>query len=674
MIARIFLIGSLTFWGVSSTFAQDLAEGIVQPAAIEDASLDPKSEQITAVVTPPIEAKPPRIPTEHLASRSVFKKFEMAPDGSRFAVLRADEKTTQIQIFDAAKLEKLEEWSFGERETIEWFKWIDNERLFYSVALAPFSFKHNRRLNGFHVREVLTGRRFTIPLDRLKWSLGDLVHVAEDGTHALVSMRELSERYPSVYRFDLRSGAKPQKVIRSKKDVYWWHADDIGVVRLGLGWQNKRLKVYYRSDAASKFKLIGRVRVGEEDSRYWEVIQIVSGSDNGYVLEEGENGRVGIRLFDYATRRTIETFYEHPEWDIESMWLDDDGKPLAAFYTDDRERAVWFDREYEELYIKIRDRLGTVDVRFVGLARNGERVLLWAGNEADPGAIYSHARGESELVKFVDLRPELDRNALVKPKPVAYRARDGLSIRAYLTLPQGPAQTDLPLIILPHGGPFGVRDKLEYNGEVQFLANRGYAVLQPNFRGSSGYGQAFSDAGNGQIGRKMQDDLDDAMDWAVSEGIADPERVCVIGGSYGGYAALWAVLRNPERYRCAASWAGVTDLKAMLKYDRLFLTRSASRQWRARVRGGNNFDVRAISPISRAGELNRPVLLAHGSKDYVVPITQYMAFEEESNDAPVRITKLRIPSEGHSFTSEDSEQQWYDALDHFLDKHNPAQN
>jgi dipeptidyl aminopeptidase/acylaminoacyl peptidase len=169
----------------------------------------------------------------------------------------------------------------------------------------------------------------------------------------------------------------------------------------------------------------------------------------------------------------------------------------------------------------------------------------------------------------------------------------------------------------------------------------------------------------------MQDDLDDAMDWAVKQGIADPARVCVVGGSYGGYAAMWAVLRNPERYRCAASWAGVTDLEKQLRYDSQSFSRGGFKRWRDRVRGAGVAEVKTVSPMGHADKLNRPLLLAHGTKDIVVPFNQYNMFEKATRTAPVKPETLVIKDEGHSFSTAENEQQWYEALTGFLAKHNP---
>jgi dipeptidyl aminopeptidase/acylaminoacyl peptidase len=207
---------------------------------------------------------------------------------------------------------------------------------------------------------------------------------------------------------------------------------------------------------------------------------------------------------------------------------------------------------------------------------------------------------------------------------------------------------------------------------VQFLANRGYAVLQPNYRGSGGYGEAFEELGKGQIGRAMQDDIDDAMDWAVAEGIADAKRVCVVGSSYGGYAALWAAIRNPERYRCAASFAGVTDWKKQLAYDRSFLSRKGARKHKERVRGADEeFDLDLVAPAVQAARLTRPVLLAHGEEDSNVPFKQYKLMRDAAAKAGKPIELLPFAEEGHGFDKPENQAKWLDTLETFLGKHNP---
>jgi dipeptidyl aminopeptidase/acylaminoacyl peptidase len=228
--------------------------------------------------------------------------------------------------------------------------------------------------------------------------------------------------------------------------------------------------------------------------------------------------------------------------------------------------------------------------------------------------------------------------------------------------------------MLPHGGPYDVRDALSYDDEVQLLANRGYAVLQPNFRGSGGYGEAFDDLGKGEIGRRMQDDLDDAVDWAAGEGLVDPQRVCLVGASYGGYAALWGVIRNPDRYRCAASFAGVTEWDKQLAYDADFFSRKGRREWRERVRGDDRkFDLDSVSPTRQAAQLHRPVLLVHGKKDTNVPFSQFEMMRNAMNRAHVEDAEFVVLEDsGHGFDTAEDEQTWYDALLAFLAEHNPA--
>ncbi len=623
------------------------------------------------VITPaPDEAPPPLIPAPDFAGRSVFWDAKLSPGGAMLSYLRRKDGAAQFIIADVATRKLVRAFATDPSDDFEWYRWVTDDKLLVSVGTAGEFMGEDVRFTRLILVEISTGV-MTRLFQRYDVVDGDdVVHVAKDGSHILVAIQKSIYDYPSVMRHDLAPGGRISTVQDPREGVWNWTADDAGVVRMGTAWDRGRLNIYYRKAPGAPLELVAKLKEGDPAEGYWDALQVISGSDEGYVLSEGENGRVGLRRFNFATRQTVETVYEHPEWDLESATLRE-GKPYAAFYTADRDEVHWFDPAAAKQYRALRKALGDVEVWVVSRAENGSRMLVYAGNESDPGVLYLFDPAAGKLDEVAQYRPALDIRLLAAPRPIRYTARDGTVIRGYLTLPRGREARGLPLIVMPHGGPFGVRDKLAYNDEVQFLANRGYAVLQPNFRGSGGYGDAFYELGEGQVGRGMQDDVDDAMDWAVKEGIADPARVCVVGGSYGGYAALWAVLRNPERYRCAASWAGVTDWNRMLRYDRRYLTSKASKAWQSKVRGDATFDLDAVSPYRMAAQLSRPVLLAHGTADTNVPISQYNAFEKAARAAPVPPQTLVIKDEGHSFSRAESERAWYEALEGFLAKHNP---
>jgi len=295
------------------------------------------------------------------------------------------------------------------------------------------------------------------------------------------------------------------------------------------------------------------------------------------------------------------------------------------------------------------------------------------GSDTDPGNYYIFQPAAGVMQLFGRVNEKIDRQMLAPTSYVSYKARDGLDIPAYLTLPLGRDAKNLPLIIMPHGGPYGVRDSLEYDWQVQFLANRGYAVLQPNYRGSSSYGREFAKKGEGQWGRQMQDDLDDGMDWLAKQGTVDPKRVCIVGASYGGYAALWGATRNPERYRCAASFAGVTDIRGQLNYDKAFFADPKyQRDWQQRVRGEQGFDMDSISPLKQVARLRVPVLLGHGDADHNVPYRQSASYADALKSAGKPYEFYTYKDEGHGWSTKEHRQDWLDHLDAFLAKYNPA--
>lgn len=256
-------------------------------------------------------------------------------------------------------------------------------------------------------------------------------------------------------------------------------------------------------------------------------------------------------------------------------------------------------------------------------------------------------------------------------KPVSYRSRDGLTIPGYLTLPPGRPLNGLPLVVLAHGGPF-YRDTWEFDPWVQLLANRGYAVLQANFRGSTGYGRDYMARGFGEWGTGMINDLIDGVGWLAGDGIVDASRVCIMGASYGGYAAIWSAISAPQVYRCAISFAGVTDLEDLMRHDRNFFYPTTYRWWRRRIDGDAGMDLKAISPTDQAGQLSRPLLLVDGTEDRRVPVDQARKLRRVLQRADKPVEYLELPDVRHGFAKDADHIRFLSVADAFLARHNPA--
>ena len=504
----------------------------------------------------------------------------------------------------------------------------------------------------------------------------DVLYVDPAGEYLLLALAKSIFERPGIYRVNIADNILTE-IVKPQSGIGSWIADEKGIVRMGLAYSPQNTKIYYRRSNEDKFALISKLKESDSDDTRAEslidVTHIVSGKDEGYVLSNKETGRFALYRFNYLTREIGEKILSHDENDITSFALNDDGTAIeSAYFTDERDRITWFDPVYKKHQKALDKALPGQEAWIQSRSRDGTKMTVYSTSPTDPGSYYIFEPSAGRLHRFAGVNDRIDPSKLAATRYVRYAARDGLSIPAYLTLPVGRAAKGLPLIIMPHGGPYGVRDTLDYNSEVQFLANRGYAVLQPNFRGSESYGEAYYERGEGQIGRAMQDDLDDAMDWLVKDGTVDAGRVCIVGASYGGYAALWGVIRNPERYRCAASFAGVTDFKAQLKYSVKSMKTRYRREWQTTVRGDDVFDLDTVSPAKNASRLTRPVLLTHGDEDSNVPFSQFKTMLAALKKAGKPVESHVYEGEGHGLFDIANEKDWLDRLEAFLAKHNPA--
>src|SRR5205085_4839115 len=311
--------------------------------------------------------------------------------------------------------------------------------------------------------------------------------------------------YPSVFRVDLAT-RDMKEVVRQRDDVWEWFTDKSGVVRAGMGFQEEKWSLVYRPSEAAPFKRAGSARYDDKNASL-RLIGFAQDGDQGYVLSSEKTGRSAVYRFNYATLETGDLVFESKTNDISDIFLSADSKTVeAAFYTDDRDRVEWFDPEMKQIQTALDGALKGKEAWIVSRSRDRSRMLVLVTGANDPGSYYylQPATGAMHRLAFVNER--MKGYKLAPSKPISYKARDGLTIHGYLTLPTDRDSRSLPLIILPHGGPYNVRDRGDYDPEVQLLANRGYAVLQPNYRGSESYGTEFEEKGRGQWGRGMQDD------------------------------------------------------------------------------------------------------------------------------------------------------------------------
>jgi dipeptidyl aminopeptidase/acylaminoacyl peptidase len=613
---------------------------------------------------------PKRIPVENFAELPFLKAPQLSPDGRLIAAKSVNKGITRLVIFSAGDPTAKPKTLDVGKITVDSIYWAGNNRLLLEVIGKD-------KIYGF---EIPIGRLIIVDLDsgasrvadRKSRGIygGDVLYVSPEGSWALVASQDTLSDTPSVKRVDLATG-NATVAEKSRPDVWDWFADDDGVVRGGVAYDKRKWKLWYRSKAGEPFKTVAGKFAKDDDSSV-DRFYFSRDGDKGTIVTNERTGRFGVYRYDFTTGAIGAPIFESPTVDVSEVKVDPLTREIAGIrYHEDRWKTYWIDPKLKALQARVDRALPFADNELLGDPADSQ-MLIWSGGASDPGTYFLFNRAKSTMAPVVQPYAKIDSADLAPVEPIHFRARDGLDIHAYLTVPKGREAKGLPLIMLPHGGPFA-RDEWTYDPLVQFLANRGYAVFQPQFRGSTGYGKDFVEKGYGEWGRKMQDDLDDGLDWLIASGKIDPKRVCIVGGSYGGYAALWGAIRNPERYRCAASFAGVTDIAAQLKNNRRsFSATRYFREWRTKVQGDSSVDLKTVSPLAQASRLKVPVLIVHGEDDETVPVSQgkQMVAALKANGADV--TSNFYKEGGHSFSSSEDMADFFRRLDAFLAKNNPS--
>ncbi|MBD8526690.1 S9 family peptidase [Pseudoxanthomonas sp. CAU 1598] len=611
----------------------------------------------------------------------VFRSITLSPTGEYLAATVPTGDKTGLVILRRSNNERLAFVGLGANSHVRDFWWVNDERVVYNVeeragALAepmPTGELFSVDANGGK-SEILVGYRVQQELGtHIRGKKAEAVFATliddlpEDDKHVLIAVTPFSadEPYTRAEKLNVYNGRRTvvgRVPVRRASFV----SDHQGVIRLGVGaGADNVLKLYYRDGANAEWRLLN-----DEAESGVRVIPLGFMADGETVLLQSEklSGPDALVTFDPKTNAYVELLRDEQ---VDPLSLIYDGHssqaPVGVFYLDAPPRAVFFDeksavaRQYRMLEAAFPGHF----TRMRSKTKDGKLALVEVSSASNPGDFYMFDLEAKQAEHLLTRRSWFDPAQMHEMKPIKFKARDGLTIHGYLTVPRGSNGKSLPLIVHPHGGPFEIFDVWGFNDEVQLLASAGYAVLQVNFRGSGNYGREFTKIATHQWGGTMQDDLTDATRWAIEQGVADAGRICLYGASYGGYASLMGVAKEPDLYRCAVGHVGVYDLVELSKYEN---NNSRSKATFVREWIGEGETLERGSVTSVAANIRVPVLLVAGGEDKIAPQKQTELMEKALRGAGVSVETLYVKNEGHGFYLPENRRQFYTQLLQFLAK------
>ncbi len=643
----------------------------------------------------PASADPPAmsLTMDDLFSETGVPDMAVSPSG-RFisAVVRRDDADV-LAVYDLTTRKRTPLMRLGRDDVgplfdarIQAVLWKTDERLLFWVSILPAKGVPWRRFQNSGIRKMGI-RLYAIGRDgegivrllgpnkeselALAFNLGEIRSLLpNDPAHILMLVDGIHGR--SLFRVDVATGGGEVVEHARPTVVNWWlDLDGKAVVEVRL--YNGAFH-FYRREGSDRWKQFYKVRLRDlEDQPDYEALGPSDQPDKYYVLARPEGAqRRGVYLYELETQSFGAPIAENATYDIFAATISRDGKRLQHYCYEAHVRVCRASDEKLNAHLtglrKYFD--DSANVYVTDSSQDDQIFLLYVEGPSDPPAWYEYRRATSKIELLALAQEALSRRRMPSASVVEYEARDGMHVSGYLLRPPGAeGAKQLPLIVLPHGGPES-RDHLAFEQFPQFLAARGYAVFQPNFRGSSGFGLDYIERGHGEWGRKMQDDITDGVKLLISQGTIDPSRICIVGASYGGYAALAGATFTPELYRCVVSIAGISDLAEFLKSRRRKYGGSSEtfEYWVKQI-GDPKRDaerIAATSPALHVDEIAAPILLIHGDDDDLVPYDQSTRMKKQLDRSGRKTELVTLEDEGHDDWSDETTQRVFTAIDGFV--------
>ena len=601
-----------------------------------------------------------QIPLEDFFKNPEKSRFQISPDGKYYSFLAPWQDRMNIFVQEIGKDSAVRLTSESDRDIADYF-WKNPTRILF---LRDVGGDENWKLYGVNV----DGSDLVCFTDFPKVRTEIINTMYDFPTEVIIGLNKRNPEVFDPYRLNIETG-EMKMLAENPGNIQSWHLDHAGKLRAASAIVDGiNTQLLYRETEQDPFKPVLTTNFKESVGIFFFTFD----NKNVYAYSNLNRDKGAIVVLDIANGKEIEVLYENPDFDVSDLNYSQKRKVLtSATYESWKVERKYFDEETQKIYQRIETELGDYQVNLSTSTREEDKFIVRTYNDRSVGAYYLYDKNTDKLDKIADIYPWLKQEELAQMLPVEYMARDSVKINAYLTLPAGytmETAKDLPVVVNPHGGPWA-RDGWYFNPEVQFLANRGYAVLQPNFRGSTGYGRHFWEISFKQWGLTMQDDVTDGTRWLIEKGIANPKKIAIYGGSYGGYATLQGIVREPDLYAAAVDYVGVSNLFTFMNTIPPYWKPMLDMMYE--MVGDpvkDSVQLAATSPALNAGKIQTPLFVAQGANDPRVNKAESDQMVEALKARGIQVEYMVKDNEGHGFHNQENRFDFYRAMEVFLAK------
>ncbi len=603
------------------------------------------------------EGQPPLIPMKDFFRNPEKAGFQLSPNGEYIAFLQPWQSRLNVHVQKIGE-DKITRITQATERDIVSYVWKGNGQILY---IQDKGGDENWRLYAAGI-EGGPARELT-PFDKVRVNFVDRLEDNDD--EVIIALNKRNPQIFDVFRLNVNSG-EMNMVAENPGNISDWTTDNQGRLRVATTSDGVNTSLLYRRTEADTFHTVITTSFKEQLSPLYFTFDDAA----LYVSSNLDRDKSALYEYDIENGKLGKLIYENAEVDVERLLRSKARKVITgAAYTTDRTHYQFFDDTRRGLQEKLETLLPGYQVAVASMSRDEKKILAVTYSDLSYGSYYFYDTTTDKLQKLADMSPWLKEASMAEMKPIEYPSRDGLTIHGYLSLPRGKDPKNLPVVVNPHGGPWA-RDTWGFRPEVQFLANRGYAVLQMNFRGSTGYGKAFWEASFKQWGKTMQDDITDGVQWLVAQGIADPKKVAIYGASYGGYATLAGLAFSPDLYACGVDYVGVSNLFTFMKTFPPYW--ELGRKMMYEMVGDPEKDkelMTAASPVFHVDKINAPLLVAQGANDPRVNKAESDQIVDALKARGIDVPYMVKENEGHGYMLEENRFDFYRAMEGFLGKY-----